>query len=176
MNNITETPRLLLRELTADDFFNLCESLQDKETMYAYEHAFSDEEVQAWLNKQLASYKQYGFGLWAVIHKKDHTFLGQCGITMQPYKNSLVPEIGYVFSKKYWHNGYAAEAAAACQKHAFRVLLFKEVYSFIRPGNTASAAVARKNGMKIIDSIIKHYLQKDMPHNVYCIQNPAADL
>ena len=38
-----ETKRLLLREMTWEDRPAICAILQDKETMYAYEHAFSDE-------------------------------------------------------------------------------------------------------------------------------------
>lgn len=72
-----ETENLILRELTADDFNNLCKILQDAEVMYAYEHPFSYEEVEEWLKKQLDRYKQYGFGLWAVILKKSNEFIGQ---------------------------------------------------------------------------------------------------
>ncbi|MGI5857046.1 MAG: GNAT family N-acetyltransferase [Candidatus Merdivicinus sp.] len=39
-----ETERLFLREMTSEDFQGLCGILQDPEVMYAYEHAFSDEE------------------------------------------------------------------------------------------------------------------------------------
>lgn len=167
MNIILETSRLYLRELTLKDFSNLCRSLQDKETMYAYEHAFSDEEVQAWLDKQLLSYRQNGFGLWAVIHKEDNIFLGQCGITLQNLHGNLVPEIGYVFQKDFWHNGYALEAAAACKEYAFSKLGFAKVYSIIRENNLASQRLALKNGMHKTDSIVKHYYGMDMPHDVF---------
>ncbi|GHT42276.1 hypothetical protein AGMMS49965_13470 [Bacteroidia bacterium] len=65
--NILETNRLVLRELTEFDFAELCAILQDEEVMYAYEHAFSNEEVQDWLNRNLKRYSDNGFGLWAVI-------------------------------------------------------------------------------------------------------------
>ena len=55
--------------------------------MYAYEHAFSCEEVQEWLDKQLKRYNEDGFGLWAVILTDTNEMIGQCGITMQEYKN-----------------------------------------------------------------------------------------
>ena len=42
MKIILETPRLILREMEQKDFADICRVLQDKETMYAYEHAFSD--------------------------------------------------------------------------------------------------------------------------------------
>lgn len=69
MKKILETPRLYLRQMTQDDYADLCEILQDKKAMYAYEHAFSDAEAQEWLDKQISRYKNDGFGLWAVIDK-----------------------------------------------------------------------------------------------------------
>ena len=50
---ILETERTYLRKIEQSDFSALCKILQDKEVMYAYEHAFSCEEVQEWLDKQL---------------------------------------------------------------------------------------------------------------------------
>ena len=63
---ILETERLRLRKLEAEDFAALCRVLQDEAAMYAYAHAFSDAEVQDWLNRQRARYREDGFGLWAV--------------------------------------------------------------------------------------------------------------
>ena len=45
MNQILETERLVLREMEETDYEALCRMLQDPEVMYAYEHAFSDEEA-----------------------------------------------------------------------------------------------------------------------------------
>ena len=63
---IIETDRLLLRELTPDDLPALRRLLQDDQAMVAYEGAFSDAEVQDWLDRQLARYQRWRFGLWAV--------------------------------------------------------------------------------------------------------------
>ena len=67
---ILQTERLYLREMTYDDRFELCEILQDEETMYAYEHAFSDEEVDVWMQRNFDRYRDYGFGLWAVVRRR----------------------------------------------------------------------------------------------------------
>ena len=56
---ILETERLYLRELNQTDFNSLCRILQDEKVMYAYEGAFSDEEVQEWLDKQFSIVKQF---------------------------------------------------------------------------------------------------------------------
>lgn len=48
---VLETQRLTLREMTQADFPALCKILQDDEVMYAYEGAFSIDEVQIWFEK-----------------------------------------------------------------------------------------------------------------------------
>lgn len=161
---IFETERLYLRELNENDFGALCKIMQDEETMYAYEGAFSDEEVQEWLDRQLSRYREYGFGLWAVVLKETGEVIGQCGLTMQPWKNEKVLEIGYLFQRQFWHNGYASEAAAACKKYAFEVLKADEVCSIIRDTNLPSQKVAERNGMTKADTWTKHYRGVDMPH------------
>ena len=170
MKKILAVRRLYLREMTYDDYADLCEILQDEKTMYAYEHAFSDEEVHEWLDRQLSRYKNDGLGLWAVIDKESGVFLGQCGITWQNCGDENVPEIGYLFKRKYWHNGYAAEASQGCREYAFNVLGFNKVYSIIRDNNYASQKVAQRNGMKIVKTIVKNYYKMDMPHLVYCVE------
>ena len=91
---ILETERLYLREMNQSDFDSLCSILQDEDTMYAYEGAFSDDEVQEWLDKQIFRYQKWNFGLWAVILKETNEMIGQCGLTMQPWKDTEVLEIG----------------------------------------------------------------------------------
>ena len=44
---ILETDRLLLREMEQADLPALCRMLQDPDVMWAYGHAFSDEEAPA---------------------------------------------------------------------------------------------------------------------------------
>lgn len=167
---VLETNRLLLREMTLSDMGALSSILQDEKVMYAYNGAFSDEETLIWMQKQLQRYKDYGFGLWGVFLKDTDEMIGQCGITMQEYKATQVPEIGYLLAHDYWHKGYAIEAAMACREYGFNTLNFNALYSIIRDTNIASQNVALRNGMTIIDTITKHYRGVDMPHIVFCIE------
>lgn len=167
---ILETERLYLRELEQSDFEALCKILKDEEAMYTYEGAFDDSEVQKWLDRQLSRYKKYAFGLWAVVLKGKNEVIGQCGLTMQPWKDKEVLEIGYLFQRAYWHNGYATEAAKACKKYAFEVLKADEVCSIIRDTNTSSQNVALRNGMTLTDNWVKHYRGVDMPHYRYVVK------
>lgn len=161
---ILETERLYLRRLRQEDFLALCRILQDEEAMYAYEGAFTDEEVQEWLDRQIQRYQKWDFGLWAVILKETEELIGQCGLTMQQWKEQEVLEIGYLFQRAYWHRGYAIEAASGCKRYAFETLKADEVCSIIRDTNIPSQKVALRNGMVKKDTWTKHYKGVDMPH------------
>ena len=165
---ILETQRLILREMTQADLPALRRILQDDETMVAYNGAFDEAETQAWLDRQLARYAQYGFGLWAVVLKQTGEMIGQCGLTMQPWHGDEVLEVGYLFNRAFWHHGYATEAARGCMEYAFDRLGAKEVCSIIRNTNQPSRRVAERNGMVLRDTWVKHYRGVDMPHVRYC--------
>ena len=167
---ILETERLYLREMRRSDEDALRKILQDEDVMYAYEHAFDNDEVHQWMEKQLQRYQECGFGLWAVIFKETDEMIGQCGLTMQDCNGRKVLEVGYLFQKEFWHQGYATEAAVACRDYAFMVLHAEEVYSIIRDNNIPSQNVAKRNGMVIKERLVKHYYGMDMPHLVFCVK------
>ena len=164
---ILETKRLTLRNMEQTDFSALCAILQDPQVMYAYEHAFSDGEVQAWLDNQLRRYCQDGFGLWAVDLKGTGEMIGQCGLTWQDWNGRQVLEVGYLFRRSVWGQGYATEAAVACKEYAFTVLGVDEVFSIIPEYNLPSRRVAQRNGMAVRGSLVKHYYGLELPHVVY---------
>jgi len=168
---IIQTERLGLRQLEQSDFNALSRILQDDEVMYAYNGAFNDEETRQWLDRQLDRYRQYGrFGLWAMVLLESGEMIGQCGLTVQPWKGRELLEIGYLLQKAHWHRGYAIEAARACKEYAFTALDAPEVFSIIRDTNLPSRQVALRNGMTPIDTCIKHYRGVDMPHILYSVK------
>lgn len=102
-----------------------------------------------------------------------------CGIlqdaqTMTAYEGAFsdaeVLEIGYLFNRAWWHNGYAIEAARACKAYAFDALGAREVCSIIRDTNEASKKVAVRNGMRPLDCWVKHFRGVAMPHTRYVVR------
>ena len=93
--------------------------------------------------------------------------IGQCGLTMQVWREEQVLEIGYLFQRAQWHQGYATEAARRCKEYAFQELDAEEVCSIIRDTNLPSQRVALRNGMAPQDRWTKHYRGVDMPHTRY---------
>jgi len=170
---ILETERLRLREMTDADFPALAAFLQDSRVMYAYEGAFSDDEVHAWLRRNFERYLADGFGLWVVELKATGEVIGDCGIMRQETPSGEVLEISYHLRFDHWRNGYAIEAASACKHHAFDVLGASEVCSIIRSTNAASMNVAIRNGMVVRGQFTKHYKGVDMPHLVFAVSRDA---
>lgn len=164
---IFETERLQLRELNIDDFRDLAEILQDKDVVYAYEHDFSDRDVHDWLERQFKRYLKYGFGLWAVELKESGAVIGQAGLTVQPYNEFEVLEIGYLLKKKFWHKGYAAEAAAGCKEYAFEVMKADKVYSIIKFDNYPSIRVAESIGMSKENEFYTQYYGTKSLHYLF---------
>lgn len=173
---ITETERLIIREMVQSDLDALCKILCDEEVMReAYESAFSVDEAQNWMNRHFKRYEEYGFGLWAVVLKETNEMIGQCGLIIQSWRERELLEIGYLFQKAYWHKGYATEAAIACKEYAFSVLNASSVYSIIKDTHIVSQKVAVRNGMKIVDKITKNFRYVDMDFFLYCAEKINED-
>ena len=167
---VLQTPRLTLRRMTPEDFGALCTILQDERVMYAYEGAFDDAQVEQWLANQLRRYREEQVGLWLVELRESGEVIGQCGLTWQQIPDRRVLEVGYLFRYDFWHQGYAAEAAAACRNYAFDTMGAEEVFSIIRDTNLPSQKVAQRNGMTRQGSFVKHYRGVDMPHYIYSVR------
>ena len=156
-----ETERLVLRELTNDDFAAWYAILSDAETMKHYPAPFDEEKVRQWISWNLENYQTYGFGLWAVILKKENRFIGDCGMTMQCIHGRMLPEIGYHIKREYQRRGYASEAAQRCMRYAFEEegLRMLTVYHF--PWNDRSRRVIEKCGFRKEGTLRESFVRFD---------------
>lgn len=166
-----ETKRLRLREWQVGDEVHLKTFLGDDEVMYAYEGGFDDIKIADWLKWNRTSYKENGYGLWAIERKEDGAIIGECGLTNQVIDGETYLEIGYHLGKDYWKKGYMVEASQGVKQYAFQELGVSSVVSIIRDTNIASMNVAIRNGMTIKKRVIKTYLGIDMPHYLFEVSN-----
>lgn len=149
-----ETERLILREMTREDYEALYNILGDSDIMQHYPYTFDETRVRRWIDKNIQRYQIFGFGLWAVVLKETGEMIGDCGITLQNINGVIKPEIGYHFNKKYWRKGYAKEAARKCRDYIFENTPFHIVYSYMKQSNIASSATAMSNGMKKVEEYV----------------------
>ena len=164
---ILETPRTYLRKIQRDDFEAICFILQDIDVMYAWEHAFSDEEVIQWIEENIRRYDRDGYSYWAVIEKASDELIGVTGLITEQADNEVCIGVGYIYNKSYWGKGFAIETASACLDYAFHVLHLNEITAQIRPDNEASRNVAVKLGMTVKKRYVRHYKNKEIPHFLY---------
>jgi RimJ/RimL family protein N-acetyltransferase len=147
MNNIR---RLLLRPFRPDDLLDLRQAIDE-----------SLGEVQRWLPwgaEEPSSLEHLGRRIdkyatecaagiaWrlALVDDTDGRLIGSGALLPYPGPGAL--EVGYWIRKGDAGRGLATRAAAALVRHAFRDSRIERMELWTRPGNDASAAVARRLG------------------------------
>lgn len=148
---LIETSRLQLREFCLEDAPAMYELNRDIEVVqYTGDVSFESVEAAREFLQNYTAYRQYGMGRWLVLRKSDQACLGWCGLKM--HEGDWV-DLGYRFSKKYWNQGYATEAARACIHYGFQELGLTEVYATVLPVNKASSRVLEKLGFRFFKEI-----------------------
>ncbi len=165
-NNVIETDRLFLRELDLNDTNVLIELFSDPIAMKFFPAVKTNNEVNEWIQKNIDSYLTNKFGLYLCVLKQNGLAIGYCGFILQPDVDGKDEvEIGYGLIRKFWHKGYATEAAVGCKKYGFEKLKLDNIISLIRPENIPSINVAIRNGM----TWKKDVMRWDSLHGIYSI-------
>ena len=147
---ILETKRLLLREMSPDDFQAMFQVLGDPQTMWHYPYTPDGQHVRDWIERNMNRYMKDGFGLWAVCLKETGELIGDCGLTLQNINGEILPEIGYHIRRDCHRKGYASEAAKGVRDWAFQNTDYQAVYSYCRYTNLPSIKTAESIGMHFV--------------------------
>jgi ribosomal-protein-alanine N-acetyltransferase len=148
---VMETSRLLMRQLTDDDYARLHSFAQSPRYHRFIGGAppplaeFVAQQRERWTNH----YRAHGYGQWAVVRREDGVMIGRCGLIVQQVDGADEVEVGYALGEAYWGHGYIIEAAQATRDWSFRNLAVDHLISLIHPDNARSIAVAERNGMSI---------------------------
>jgi RimJ/RimL family protein N-acetyltransferase len=147
-----ETDRLTLRMLRAADFDAFAEMYADPDvTRYLGDGAPLDRPA-AWRHLAMMSghWILRGYGLWAVEERSSKVMVGRVGFWNPEGWPGF--ELGWVFRRSSWGQGYATEAARAALDHGFICLNQPRVISLIQPDNKASIRVAERLGQRLVGS------------------------
>jgi len=168
-----ETPRLVLRRMTAADADAHIAFMQAPETArFLSPDGEPPERMDAW--RQFASYLGHweirGFGFFSVIEKETGRWVGRVG----PWRPEGWPglEVGWGIAPDARGRGYApeaAEAAVAWALEAFPEL--DRVISLIDPENAPSRAVAAKIGERKTDETFDLW---GVALDVWAVERPAG--
>lgn len=153
MKVILETPRLLMREFTEADAAYFHALNEEPEAIrYTGDQPFDSVEAARQFLLAYDQYQKYGYGRWAVVLKSSGDWLGWCGLKYLPETDET--DIGFRFFKRYWHQGYATEAARACLRLGFNELGLSLIVGRAMHANRASRRVLEKLGMKYDKTIV----------------------
>ncbi len=144
---VLETDRLILRPFRERDLAVYAEINADPAVVeflggVPLSRAVSDEQATG-ANQCFAMRR---FGKISVERRDDGTFLGMCGLSIEPWFPDDL-EIGWRLASAYWGFGYATEAASAWLAYAFERLGAPRVISVADALNSRSIAVMRRIGM-----------------------------
>ncbi|MEO0013509.1 MAG: hypothetical protein RLZZ535_1898 [Cyanobacteriota bacterium] len=160
---ILETSRLTLRYITSRDAEALMPILGDAEVMqFSIIGVHSKKQIKQFIEQRLISYLEYGFGLYAVVHKQNQELIGYCGFFIQSIEQQKEVEVGYRLARKYWGQGLATESAKAVVEYGQQRFNFQRFVCLIETENSRSIRVANKLGMTLEKKIIYHGLDVAM--------------
>lgn len=138
-----------LRPLSSGDEENLMKIFSDPVAMEFYHGTKTHKQAEEWVAKAEENYRKMKIGFFVCELKTTGEFLGICGLLPQyPVDGRDEIEVGYLFVRKHWGQGFATEAARAFLDYGFQTLGLKKIISLIDPNNEKSIAVAKRNGLK----------------------------
>ena len=143
-----ETPRLLLRPPTAEDFEPYAAFVSDP--VAAHFLGGVQTRMMAWrsLATLIGAWSLRGYSMFSIIEKQTGQWVGRAG----PWFPEEWPgrEVGWGIAGHAQRNGYAREAAIATLDWAFEQLGWSEVIHCIDPRNAPSIALARSLGSTLL--------------------------
>jgi len=143
-----ETEGLLIREYKTEDIKALYNILSHSETMIFWPRPFTLEETTSWINRNMKSYGENGFGRMGVFLKLSGELIGDAGIMLTLIDGELENDIGYIIHSRYQGQGFGFEASYSILDH-YRNRL-DGIYANMPYNHAASIALAEKLGMKKI--------------------------
>ena len=152
---ILETRRTILREVTPDDAAFILDLL-NQPSFIEYigdRNVRTLKEANDYIESRfLASYRQFGFGMWAVELKESEIPIGICGFV----KRDFLPDadIGFAFLAEFERQGYGFETAGAALEYGRNILRFGQILAITSPHNEASEKLLGKIGFKF-DKLIE---------------------
>jgi RimJ/RimL family protein N-acetyltransferase len=145
---ILETDRLHLRMITTEDAPFMLELFNSPGWLkyIGDRKVHSVDEAAAYIRKYyLASYKENGFGSYAVVLKDGGETIGSCGVYKRP--NLENPDIGFAFLPDFLGKGYGYEAANAVMDYARAELGMTKILGFTVEYNLPSIKLLEKLGL-----------------------------
>lgn len=161
-----ETPRLILRPPQAFDVNDLFEYASDPEVTQHVRFVTHQarDDTRAFLELAENGRKAGTMLVWAIEFKSTLKVIGTCGFVSFAHEHRRA-ELGYALNRKYWRQGYAAEAAAAIVAHGFKAMNLNRIEAHVSPEHLPSQRVLEKCGFQAEGILRRHEMIKGRWHD-----------
>ena len=141
-----ETKRLLMRPFTAADVDLLIAHHGDAEVMAQMKDGVQTaDQARAELKGYQLSWREYGFGVWALFHKDGGAFVGECGLRL--VDDDIGTRLRIALAKAWRGQGLAAEAMAAAARFGFESAGLERMMAVTRAVNDPARRILEGLGM-----------------------------
>jgi [ribosomal protein S5]-alanine N-acetyltransferase len=156
------TDRLQACALTEGDLDDLHSMHQDPRTMATLGGVRTRDRTRQFLERNLAHWEQYGFGLW-IFRTEDGSFVGRAGLRHVRIDDQDEVELAYALDFAAWGKGLATEMARAILAIGFCRLQLPHVVAFTLKTNHQSVSVMEKVGC----TFERELVHAGLPHVLY---------
>ena len=136
-----ETPRMIIRDFTPEDAADLHEIFGDDETMENCEPAYDFEKTKEFLTSFCIGRK----GAVAAVHEESKKVIGYI---LFNEADEGVYEMGWIYNRSFWRQGYAYESCKAVIDYAFGELKAHKVFAEAID-TVKSVSLMQKLGMQL---------------------------
>ena len=137
-----ETERMIIRDFQAEDLQDLHAIFSDAETMANVEPPYTMEKTEEFLKSFCIGRK----GAVAAVRKDSGTVIGY--LLFCPSGEPDVYEMGWIFHRGYWRQGYAYESCKALLDHGFSAMKLHKIFAEAIDG-VKSVGLMKKLGMEL---------------------------
>jgi len=151
---VLKTPRLAIRQFTADDADNLFNLNSDPEVMRYLGRPASRETLRDEIVPfHLGVYQRFDrLGTWAAESADTGEFLGWFHFRAEDGDITNI-DLGYRLRRAAWNKGYATEGSAALINMGFTDLGVQRVFAHLMTANAASRRVLEKCGLTLVHTV-----------------------
>jgi len=126
------------------DFHTLCNTpeimkIPSTENSLTFEKSLSD------LHKIISDFDRNGYGMFAMIERKEKRLIGQCGLRLDEANGRI--ELGFTLLPESRGRGYATEACMEVLRFAFTEIGLEKIFATVPEEDRPSSRVLEKIGM-----------------------------
>lgn len=143
------TPRLRAERLTERHWDALRRMDEDPGFMAFLGGVRGEAGTAVYLERNLAHWARYGFGLWMLHDREGDEVVGRAVLRHLEVEEVDEVEVGYGFLPAWWGRGLATEIARATVRLGLERLGLPSLVAVTRPENTGSRRVLERAGLQL---------------------------